>query len=73
MGKIRLQIMLSDVGQSNFKRLVVFCTEKERKDLVPQKKILKSIGHGNPGSNLESSCISVAFYILHTLYNSVVI
>jgi hypothetical protein len=29
MEKIHLQILLSDVGHSNFRRLVVFCTEKE--------------------------------------------
>jgi hypothetical protein len=29
-GKYQLQIMLSDAGESNFKGLVVFCTEKER-------------------------------------------
>jgi hypothetical protein len=32
MEKIHSQIMLSDVGQSSFKRPVVFCTEKERED-----------------------------------------
>jgi hypothetical protein len=32
MERIHLQIMLSDVGWSSFKRLVVLCTEKERED-----------------------------------------
>jgi hypothetical protein len=33
MEKLHLQITLSDAGESNFKRLVVFCTEKEREDV----------------------------------------
>jgi hypothetical protein len=33
MDKIHLQIMLSDIGYSSFKILVVFCTEKEQEDL----------------------------------------
>jgi hypothetical protein len=32
MEKLHLQVMLSDVGYSNFKRQVVFCTETERED-----------------------------------------
>jgi hypothetical protein len=40
MGKLHLQIILCDVGESNFKRLVVFSTEKEREDRACSKKML---------------------------------
>jgi hypothetical protein len=43
MDKIHLQIMLSDVGQSNFKRLVMFCTQKEQENqTLHRKKLIKS-------------------------------
>jgi hypothetical protein len=48
MGKLHLQIMLCDVGESDFKRLVVFCTEKEREDRTVRKKMLiesRNLGH----------------------------
>jgi hypothetical protein len=32
MEKTQLEIILSTFGYSNFKRLVVFCTEKEQDD-----------------------------------------
>jgi hypothetical protein len=38
--KIYLQIMLSSIGYSSFKRLVVFCTEKYQKDLALRKKMV---------------------------------
>lgn len=45
-GKIHLQIMLSDIAQSNFKRIVVFCSKKrswktkhfEMKELIESRK-----------------------------------
>jgi hypothetical protein len=40
MEKLHLQIMISDVGESNFKRLVVFCTETEREDRTLRRKML---------------------------------
>jgi hypothetical protein len=39
MKKIHLQIMPSDVSLSNFKRLVVFCIEKEREDRAFRRKM----------------------------------
>jgi hypothetical protein len=38
--KFLLQIMLSDVDSSNFKRLAVFCAEKERKTRAFHRKML---------------------------------
>jgi hypothetical protein len=40
MEKFYLQIMLSDVGQSNFKRLLLFCTGKGREDRALRRKML---------------------------------
>jgi hypothetical protein len=40
MGSIHLQIKLSDVGLSIFKRLVVFCIEKEQEDRALRWKVL---------------------------------
>jgi hypothetical protein len=40
MQKGQLQIMLSDVGSSNFERLIVFCIEKEREDRALRRKML---------------------------------
>jgi hypothetical protein len=40
MENIHLQIMLSDVGYSNYKRLVVFCTQKEREDRAFRRRML---------------------------------
>jgi hypothetical protein len=40
MEETHLQIMLSDVGQSNFKRPVMLCTEKEREDRALRRKLL---------------------------------
>jgi hypothetical protein len=40
MEKIHCQIKLSDVGKSDFKRLVVLCTDKEREDRALQRKML---------------------------------
>jgi hypothetical protein len=38
MEEIHLKIKLSDAGESSFKRLVVFCTEKEREDRALRRK-----------------------------------
>jgi hypothetical protein len=43
MEKFHLHIMLSDVGQSNFKRLVVFCTEKERRSKQLHRKCWRTL------------------------------
>jgi hypothetical protein len=40
MENIHLQIKPSDDGQINFKRLAVFCTEKEREDRILRRKML---------------------------------
>jgi hypothetical protein len=40
MEKIHLQIMLADIGYSNFKRLVTFCAEGEREDRALRRKML---------------------------------
>jgi hypothetical protein len=43
MEKIHIQTTLSDVGYSSFKRLVVFCTEKEGEDrALPRKLLIES-------------------------------
>jgi hypothetical protein len=38
--KYPLEIILSEVGYSSFKRLVTFCTEKEREDRELRRKML---------------------------------
>jgi hypothetical protein len=45
MEKIRLQIMRSDVGWSNFKSLEGFCTEKEREDQALRRKMFSQSPH----------------------------
>jgi hypothetical protein len=40
VAKIHIQVMLPDVGYSNFKRPAVFCAEKEREDPALRRKML---------------------------------
>jgi hypothetical protein len=42
MGKKGHQIMLSNFGYSNFERLLVFFTEKEREDRALRSKMIQS-------------------------------
>jgi hypothetical protein len=61
MKKILLQIMLSDVGWSNFKRLVMFCTEEEREERALRRKLLiesRKLGHLTCHERRAWSCLA---------------